>query len=221
MSIHLVMHGDIVIVETPGGTISDKALGELETAIRRQVAAGCKKILVDLGKTSFMNSRGIGSLAGLQANAFRNGAALYLCNVDHRIHNVLVILWLTRVLNVLGTREEALAFLTSLDLDLEVDALHLHSARVEKLSTTLAYMWTNHGAAATVQQHTPVAGGTAMIRVRRATGGSSWTWPTTAARSSSSCRRSSSSAGRRHRNESGYFKSSSLRVNACAATCSR
>ena len=170
MSIHLVMHGDIVIVETPGGTISDKALGELETAIRRQVAAGCKKILVDLGKTSFMNSRGIGSLAGLQANAFRNGAALYLCNVDHRIHNVLVILWLTRVLNVLGTREEALAFLTSLDLDLEVDALHLHSARVEKLSTTLAYMWTNHGAAATVQQHTPVAGGTAMIRVRDARG---------------------------------------------------
>lgn len=168
MLVHVVMHGEIAVIETR--TLSDNALVELETIIRREIAEGRKKILVDLSQTNYMNSRGIGTLTGLQANAFRNGAALYLCNVDHRIHNLLVIMWLTRVLNVLGTRQEAVEFLAKLDVDMEDDKLHLHTARVEKLSTTLAYMWTNHGATATVQQHTPAGAGAAMVRVRDARG---------------------------------------------------
>ena len=117
MLVHVVMHGEIAVVETR--TLSDNALVELETIIRREVAEGRKKILVDLGRTNYMNSRGIGTLTGLQANAFRHGASLYLCNVDHRIHNLLVIMWLTRVLNVLGTRQDALEFLAKLDVDME------------------------------------------------------------------------------------------------------
>jgi anti-anti-sigma regulatory factor len=163
--------GDVVVVETPRGFIPpDTETDKLDAALRGPIRDGHKKILLDLARSTHMTSRTIGMLVGVQANAFKSGAALYLCNVDKRIHNLLLILWLTRVLNVLGTRKEALDLLSKLDLQLADDVVHFRAARVENLNTTLAYMWTNNGAAATVSQEASGGAGRIMLRMRDASG---------------------------------------------------
>jgi len=171
MALQVKTVGDVVVLETPRGPIPpDAETDKFDAALRDLVQQGRKKILLDLAHSTYMTSRTIGMLVGVQANAFKNGAALYLCNVDKRIHNLLVILWLTRVLNVLGTREEALDFLNKLDLQLADDTMRFRAARVEGLNTTLAYMWTNSGAAATVSQGASSGAGRLMLRVRDAAG---------------------------------------------------
>ena len=171
MALQAKLIGDVAVLESPPGTPPpDSKTDQLEAALRDTIQKGHKKILLDLGATGFMTSRTIGMLVGVQANAFNNGAALYICNVDKRIHNVLVILWLTRVLNVLGSRAEASEFLQKLDLQLAADSVHLRAARVERLNTTLAYMWTNNGAAAMVRQAASGGAGRAMLRMRDAAG---------------------------------------------------
>jgi anti-sigma B factor antagonist len=162
--------GDVVVLETPRGPIPDSDADKFSETMRALIAEGHKKILLDLAHSSYMTSRTIGMLVGVQANAFKAGAALYLCNVDKRIHNLLVIMWLTRVLNVLGSREEAIDFLSKLDLELAEDSVRFRAARVESLSTTLAYIWTNNGSAARISQGAPGGTGRAMLRMRDAVG---------------------------------------------------
>jgi anti-anti-sigma factor len=163
--------GDVEVVEAPRGFIPPGAeTDKLDAMLRELVRDGHKKILLDLDRSTFMTSRTIGMLVGVQANAFKNGAAIYLCNVDKHIHHLLLILWLTRVLNVLGTRAEALDFLGRLDLQLADDRVQFRAARVENLNTTLAYMWTNTGAAATVSHTASGGAGRVMLRMRDASG---------------------------------------------------
>lgn len=168
MRLESVNQGDVTIVEIhPGPSrIVDGREGErLASALRALLQEGKKKILVDLGRISLMTSRPIGSLVGVQAHAFKRGAAIYLCNVDKRIQNVLVIMWLVRVLNVLGTRAEALRFLSALDLQLRPGCFEFHSPEVKDFTARLSYLWPNGDSPVSVNQGAAPSSGRAMVHV--------------------------------------------------------
>jgi anti-anti-sigma factor len=168
MTLNVSTHGDVVVVTTPRGPITDwRKIEDLDSTLRAQVEAGYKKILLDLARTEFMTSRTIGILVGIQANAFKHGAALYLCNVTKRIRDTLLILWLLRALNVLGSREESVEFLSALDLNLATDDFAFHAGRLERFSGHLTFSWPNSGTAARVHQEC-CGGGFATLHVRDA-----------------------------------------------------
>lgn len=173
MRIEITTQGDVTIVKPhprPSGLISAEGADGLESRLRELVQNGKKKILIDLGATEFLLSRPIGSLVGVQAHAFRNGAALYLCDVDKRIHNVLVVMWLVRTLNVLGTRKEALKFLENLDVQLAPEKFEFHAAAVADCTARLSYLWKNDGTTVTVNQSSAPTSGKAMVHIVDAAG---------------------------------------------------
>jgi anti-anti-sigma factor len=168
MTLHVSTHDDVVVVETRRGPLTDwRKIEALDSTLRAQIEAGYKKILLDLAHTEFMTSLTIGVLVGIQANASKHGAALYLCNVTKRIRDTLLILWLVRVLNVLGTREEAIALLSGLCFDLRADGFAFHAGRFERFSGHMTFSWPNTGTLARVSQEC-CGGGFATLHVRDA-----------------------------------------------------
>ena len=173
MRIEVSSQGDVTIVKPhPGasGLISAEGADGLESRLRELVQNGKKKILIDLGATEHLLSRPIGSLVGVQAHAFRNGAALYLCDVDKRIHNVLVVMWLVRTLNVIGTRKEALKFLEKMNVELAPERFEFRSAAVVDCTARLSYLWNNDGTQVTLNQSSAPTSGKAMVHIVDASG---------------------------------------------------
>ncbi len=99
--------GDIVVVIPEGMLRGDKETDQVERELRRLLQGGQRKVLLDLHKTTHLNSLAIGSLAGVHATAINRNAHLYVCNVERRIQNVLTVLRLINVLNVFDTRDDA------------------------------------------------------------------------------------------------------------------
>jgi len=109
MGIRTEKLNDVVIVQTEGMLKGDKETQQLEHELRRLLEVPQRKILLDLGNTSHMNSIAIGVVTGVHTSAANRGSHFYVCNVERRISNVLTILKLVNVLNVFDTREDALA----------------------------------------------------------------------------------------------------------------
>jgi anti-anti-sigma factor len=103
--------GDVVAVLPEGMLKGDKETNQLENELRRLIDGGQKKVVLDLRNTTHLNSIAIGVIAGVHTSAARRGVSFYVCNIERRIQNVLTILKLINVLNVVDTREEALAAL--------------------------------------------------------------------------------------------------------------
>ena len=117
MSLRTTMKDGVAVVSPEGMLVGGDETQRLEQELRGLIAHGKKKILLDLGRTSHLTSTAISVLVSVHLNAANNGVAFYVCNIDKRIHNILVIFKLINVLNVFGTREEALEALASVDLD--------------------------------------------------------------------------------------------------------
>ncbi len=109
MGIRTEKLNDVVIVQTEGMLKGDRETRELELELRRLLEVPQRKILLDLGKTSHLNSIAIGVVAGVHTSATNRGSHFYVCNIERRITNVLTILKLVNVLHVFDTREDALA----------------------------------------------------------------------------------------------------------------
>jgi len=106
--------GDVALLVPEGMLKGDRETTDLENQLRKLIQAGQKKILLDLRNTTHLNSVAIGVLAGVHTSAVNRKAAFFVCNVERRIHDTLVILMLVNVLNLFDTREEALAAFTKL-----------------------------------------------------------------------------------------------------------
>jgi anti-anti-sigma factor len=105
--------GDVVVVIPEGMLRGDKETDQLQYELLRQLEGGQKKILLDLKNTTHLNSMAIGILARIHASAVNRGARFSVCNVEKRIQNMLTIVRLVNVLDVHGTREDALKALAA------------------------------------------------------------------------------------------------------------
>jgi anti-sigma B factor antagonist len=80
--------GDVTIVDIRGRIV----LGEESSAVRDTVcdllSKGHKQILLNLGDVDYIDSVGLGSLAGALTSARRQGGELKLVNVTNRVTDV-------------------------------------------------------------------------------------------------------------------------------------
>jgi anti-sigma B factor antagonist len=107
MSLDVRTSGDVTIVTPKGMLLGGKETDELQGKIKELVEAGNKKLLINLGQTTFLNSVSLGVLIGAHSSYAKRGAEMKLCQVDKKIQNIFVVTKLSLVFDVFESCEEA------------------------------------------------------------------------------------------------------------------
>ena len=107
MSLDVRTSGDVTIVTPKGMLLGGKETDELQNKIKELVEAGNKKLLINLGQTTFLNSVSLGVLIGAHSSYAKRGAEMKLCAVDKKIQNIFVVTKLSLVFDVYESCEEA------------------------------------------------------------------------------------------------------------------
>ena len=104
-------NGEIVIIEPKGSLVGGEETDELRTAVAESVEKGNKKLVVDLGKVTYMNSTAIGALVSAHTSYANRKGKIVLCNVNKSINNIFVVTKLSMIFQVAETRSDAVTAL--------------------------------------------------------------------------------------------------------------
>jgi anti-sigma B factor antagonist len=107
MSLDVRTSGDVTIITPKGMLLGGKETDELQGKIKELVEAGNKKLLINLGQTTFLNSVSLGVLIGAHSSYAKREAEMKLCAVDKKIQNIFVVTKLSLVFDVYESCEEA------------------------------------------------------------------------------------------------------------------
>ena len=101
--------GDVVIVDVSGKvTLGDGGDVMLRDKMRSLIQQGQKKVLLNLGDVSYVDSAGLGEIVQSYATVTKNGGKLKLLNVTKRIKDLLSITKLLTVFECHDNEAEAL-----------------------------------------------------------------------------------------------------------------
>src|SRR5437764_461740 len=101
--------GDVVVVEISGKvTLGDGGDAMLKDKMRSLVQQGHKKVLLNLGDVSYVDSAGLGEIVQAYATLTKNGGKLKLLNTTKRIKDLLAITKLLTVFECHESEAEAL-----------------------------------------------------------------------------------------------------------------
>lgn len=109
MSLEVRTSGDVTILSPKGMLLGGKETDELQGKIKELSEAGNRKLLINLGQTTFMNSVSLGVLIQGHSNYAKRDAHMKLCAVDKKIQNIFVVTKLSLVFDVYDTEAQALA----------------------------------------------------------------------------------------------------------------
>ena len=102
--------GDVVIVDVSGKiTLGDGGDVILKDKMRSLVQQGHKKVLLNLGDVSYVDSAGLGEIVQSYATVTKNGGTLKLLNVTKRIKDLLSITKLLTVFECHDNEAEAVS----------------------------------------------------------------------------------------------------------------
>ncbi len=92
--------GDVTVVDVSGRITLGEGSSALRDALRDLVASGHKKILLNLGDVSYIDSSGIGELVSGFTSVSNQGGHLKLLNLTKRVKDLLQITKLYTVFEV-------------------------------------------------------------------------------------------------------------------------
>ena len=101
--------GDVSVVDVAGRITLGEGASALRETIRGLVAKGQKKILLNLGEVSYIDSSGIGELVSGFTTVANNGGALKLLSLTKRVQDLLQITKLYTVFDVYDSEANAVA----------------------------------------------------------------------------------------------------------------
>ncbi len=108
MNIQARHEGGVTIIE-PKGKIT---IGVGDVALREAVAealeAGARSILLNLSKTTTIDSSGIGEMVSAYTTVTQRGGMLKLCSLPNRVSDILQITQLISVFEVFDSEAEAI-----------------------------------------------------------------------------------------------------------------
>ena len=102
--------GDVAIIQVLG----DITLGKggdviLKDKIQSLLQQGFRKLLLDMGKVSYVDSAGLGQLVQIYATTNHLGGSLKLLNLTKRLKDLLVLTKLLTVFETYDSEEAAMA----------------------------------------------------------------------------------------------------------------
>ncbi len=107
MGYHVSTQDGISVIELSGDFWGGEETRKIADAFRQLVEGGNGRIIVDLGKTGYLNSTALGVLVSLHTSVSRLGGKLALANISKKIHNVFLITKLAFVFDTYDTVPEA------------------------------------------------------------------------------------------------------------------
>ena len=105
-------NGAIVIIEPKGSLVGGEETDELRKAVAESIEKGNSKLIIDLGKVTYMNSTAIGALVSAHTSYANRKGKIVLCNVNKSIGNIFVVTKLSMIFQVAETRPDAVLALT-------------------------------------------------------------------------------------------------------------
>ena len=110
MQIGQRMVGDIVVVEVTGDiTLSKGGDVLLKDKVQSLLQQGHRKLLLDLGNVSYVDSAGLGQLVQIYATTSHLGGSMKLLRLTKRLKDLLVLTKLLTVFEAYDTEAEAIA----------------------------------------------------------------------------------------------------------------
>ena len=101
--------GDVTILDMDGKVTIGEGSVALRNTIRRLLGEGKKKILLNLGSVSYVDSSGIGELVSSFTAVNKEDGTLKLLNLTQKIQDLLAITKLLTVFDVYENEGEALS----------------------------------------------------------------------------------------------------------------
>jgi len=101
--------GDVTILDLEGKITIGEGSVALRTVVRHLLSEGKKKILLNLGGVSYIDSSGIGELVSSFTTVSKEGGSLKLLNLTQKVQDLLAITKLLTVFDVYENEDEALA----------------------------------------------------------------------------------------------------------------
>ena len=99
--------GDVTILDLSGKITIGEGSVQLRESVRRLLDEGKKKILLNLGDISYVDSSGIGELVSSYTTTNNNGGQLKLLNLTKKIRDLLMITKLLTVFETFDSEEAA------------------------------------------------------------------------------------------------------------------
>jgi anti-sigma B factor antagonist len=99
--------GDVSVVDVAGRITLGEGASSLRETIRGLVTQGNKKILLNLGEVSYIDSSGIGELVSAFTTVTNHGGKLKLLGLTKRVKDLLQITKLYTVFEVFDDEAEA------------------------------------------------------------------------------------------------------------------
>ena len=99
--------GDVTILTITGEiTLSAGGDVQLKDKIQSLLQQGRRKILLDLGGVSYVDSAGLGQLVQATVTASKNGGKLKLLNLTKRLNDLLVVTKLSTVFDIVDKESD-------------------------------------------------------------------------------------------------------------------
>jgi len=100
--------GDVLIITLSGKVIGGPELVEVKDVFQKAVDKDRKKVLLDLGKVSWMDSSGLGVIVSGHTTLSRAGGALKILNATKKIQELFIITKLITIFETYTNEQEAL-----------------------------------------------------------------------------------------------------------------
>ncbi|MDE3056901.1 MAG: STAS domain-containing protein [Bacteroidota bacterium] len=101
--------GKVAILEPKGSLVGGEETDALREAVNDLLKKENKRLVIDLGKVTYMNSTAIGVLVSAHTSYANRSGNIVLCNVNKSINNIFVITKLSMIFAIEGDRMEAVA----------------------------------------------------------------------------------------------------------------
>jgi anti-sigma B factor antagonist len=101
--------GDVTILDLSGKITIGEGSVQLREAVRKLLDESKKKILLNLGDVSYVDSSGIGELVSSYTTTNNQGGQLKLLNLTKKIQDLLMITKLLTVFQTFDNEQEAVA----------------------------------------------------------------------------------------------------------------
>ncbi len=101
--------GEVTVLDLSGKITIGEGSVQLREAVKKLLEAGTKKILLNLGDVSYVDSSGIGELVSSFTTVKNQQGALKLLNLTKKIQDLLMITKLLTVFETFDTEDAAIA----------------------------------------------------------------------------------------------------------------
>jgi anti-sigma B factor antagonist len=100
--------GDVTVIDVSGRITLGEGSSNLRDGIRALLTEGKKKILLNLGDVSYIDSSGIGELVSAYTSVTNQGGKLKLLNLTKRVRDLLQITKLYTIFDVFDAEATAI-----------------------------------------------------------------------------------------------------------------